>query len=439
MALFGVVADDLTGAMDAGMQMLEKGCVRVALNLEDLKPMMDGADFIVVNTQSRNICGQEAYRKVRLATQMLIDNDIKAIYKKIDSTLRGHIGFEVKAMLDCNAFDCVIIAPALPFNNRVTIKGIHYVNGVKLFDTEFARDPFSPIRSSAIGEIIREESDIEFGLVSLDSVRKGSKAVLDEINRFVDRDVRVIIVDAVEESDLFTIAEAMRLFKGNKVLCGSAGLFKYFDVIYDIDGKKMSPEEEYPTTNGKPLLVISGSPAFMSKRQIEYAASSRRNIRIISCDVALLAQEKRGDAVIASKGVVEQAMKGIQEGYTVVIDVAGKSKESISKDCEGDKERLGFVGLFIQEFAAEVVFHVVSRGVIGGLVIFGGDTAYTAIKRLGAKGIEIVREIEPYIPCGRLMGGDFSGLPVVTKAGGFGKVDSLVNILNNFVVRGDKQ
>lgn len=437
MGFYGIIADDLTGAMDAGMQMIKKGRVRVALDLEDLNSVIDGIDFVVVNTQSRNICGKEAYRRVKLVTQMLIDSEVKAIYKKIDSTLRGHIGFEIKAMLDCNVFDCVVIAPALPFNNRVTINGVHFVNGVMLSDTEFAKDPFSPIKSSMIGEVIKEEYDVEFGLVNLESVRKGSVAVFEEIDRLVRRDIKVIIVDAVEENDLFTVAKALQLFEGNKVLCGSAGLFKYFDIVYGIDNSEEPRKEDFLAIKSKPLLVISGSPAFMSKKQIEYAANLRKDIRVISYNVTSLAQEMEA-AIAARKSIVEQAMNGIEEGYTVIIDVAGSSKEDILRECKNDKRKLDFVSSFIQEFAAEVVFHVVSSGITGGLVIFGGDTAYTVVKRLGAKGIEIAREIEPYIPYGKLVGGDFPGLPVVTKAGGFGNESSLVNILNNFIARGDK-
>ena len=49
--------------------------------------------------------------------------------------------------------------------------------------------------------------------------------------------------------------------------------------------------------------------------------------------------------------------------------------------------------------------------------------------RLGAGGIEITREIEPYIPLGVLIGGEHTNVPVVTKSGGFGREDSLVSIV----------
>lgn len=46
--------------------------------------------------------------------------------KKIDSTLRGNLGAEIKAVDDVFNPDIVIIAPAYPANQRVTIGGYHY-------------------------------------------------------------------------------------------------------------------------------------------------------------------------------------------------------------------------------------------------------------------------------------------------------------------------
>jgi len=64
--------------------------------------------------------------------------------------------------------------------------------------------------------------------------------------------------------------------------------------------------------------------------------------------------------------------------------------------------------------------------------LFGGDTAFAAAEGLGAKGIEIKGQLEPYIPYGEWIGGVSPGLPVVTKAGGFGKENSLVELFKNF-------
>lgn len=60
------------------------------------------------------------------------------------------------------------------------------------------------------------------------------------------------------------------------------------------------------------------------------------------------------------------------------------------------------------------------------LFLTGGDTANAVLNTFGAKGIRLVGEIVPGMGQGMLIGGPIDGLPVVTKAGAFGKSDTLV-------------
>jgi len=59
---------------------------------------------------------------------------------------------------------------------------------------------------------------------------------------------------------------------------------------------------------------------------------------------------------------------------------------------------------------------------IGGIILSGGDTAYAVLKQLGLDRLRIVGEVEPGVP---VLGTD-KGVKVVTKAGGFGDIYSLL-------------
>jgi uncharacterized protein YgbK (DUF1537 family) len=61
-------------------------------------------------------------------------------------------------------------------------------------------------------------------------------------------------------------------------------------------------------------------------------------------------------------------------------------------------------------------------------ILVGGDTALKVYEQCGARGIRILGDVEPGIPWGRWMGGRMDGLPLVTKAGGFGNPDTLSGI-----------
>jgi uncharacterized protein YgbK (DUF1537 family) len=63
------------------------------------------------------------------------------------------------------------------------------------------------------------------------------------------------------------------------------------------------------------------------------------------------------------------------------------------------------------------------------LVLIGGDTALGVIHGLEADGIKIENEILEGIAMGHLMGGPWQGVKVITKAGAFGKEDTLERIM----------
>jgi D-threonate/D-erythronate kinase len=58
--------------------------------------------------------------------------------------------------------------------------------------------------------------------------------------------------------------------------------------------------------------------------------------------------------------------------------------------------------------------------------LIGGDGAREVLTQLGASGIRIVDSLLEGIPLGFIVGGTADGMPVFTKAGGFGAEDALV-------------
>ena len=77
----------------------------------------------------------------------------------------------------------------------------------------------------------------------------------------------------------------------------------------------------------------------------------------------------------------------------------------------------------IAEALAEVAARLAEDGLVGGLVLTGGDTAVGVARGLGATGLRLDDELEPGVPVGRLLGP--RPYRVVTKAGGFGSPDVL--------------
>jgi uncharacterized protein YgbK (DUF1537 family) len=80
--------------------------------------------------------------------------------------------------------------------------------------------------------------------------------------------------------------------------------------------------------------------------------------------------------------------------------------------------------------AAQALANVIDVSERPGLLILtGGATARMVCAQLGASGIQLLGEVQPGLPVGRLTGGLWDGVTVLTKAGAFGPPDALLDAL----------
>jgi hypothetical protein len=69
---------------------------------------------------------------------------------------------------------------------------------------------------------------------------------------------------------------------------------------------------------------------------------------------------------------------------------------------------------------------------LAALVLSGGDTASLVCCAADVQRIELCDEIVPGVPRGIVHGGAFDGISVVTKSGGFGDRDTLIQVADFF-------
>jgi uncharacterized protein YgbK (DUF1537 family) len=81
------------------------------------------------------------------------------------------------------------------------------------------------------------------------------------------------------------------------------------------------------------------------------------------------------------------------------------------------------------DFIAAVAAEARRRGV-AAFVATGGETAALLLRALGTASLEIDRELLPGIPLCRLADGPCAGIPLITKAGGFGEPDALARAVS---------
>src|SRR5919206_4013026 len=90
-----VIADDLTGAADCGIAFAAAGLPTfVAVGVA---PAPASAQVVAVDTDTRRGGAADAAERTRAAAAQAVAQGARVLYKKIDSTLRGHVGAEIAA------------------------------------------------------------------------------------------------------------------------------------------------------------------------------------------------------------------------------------------------------------------------------------------------------------------------------------------------------
>lgn len=394
----GIVADDLTGAMDSSGYFARMGLSTEVVLEADYS---SDADVIVVTTSSRAEQPNVAHESVRHAVRRMVG---RTVYKKIDSTLRGNIGVELLVAMEEAGCEKAIVAPAFPAVGRTTRNGVLLVDGVPVAETQFANDPVSPVSESHIPTLLEEATGRRIGCLDIERIETGIETLYDEINGTTDD---VVVCDIKEQSHLQSIVRAAALAKGRWLLCGSGGMAR--ELHHLLSGKVESEQQPAGLSNG-PSLAVIGSRNQVVVSQME-KAESQLQVPVLSLQVEHLQQENGSSKEL--ERVVREATRLLAQGKSVVLTSA------LSQYVPDLKWT-------IPPALAEVVENIVSSHKLGGLFLSGGDIAVAVCRRLSVSAIRVRGEVEPGIPAGEAIGGQSDGIRVVTKAGGFGTADALV-------------
>ena len=410
MATIGVIADDLTGANDTGVQFSKRGLKTIVLTqIQALKDMSNQVDVIVLDTESRISPRSVAYEKAKEATTRLVEAKIPIIYKKIDSTLKGNIGAELDGVMDSTGTKTAIVAPAFPANRRVTVGGYQLVNQIPLGKTEASQDPVTPVRESHVPTLIAGQSKRKVEHVGLAAVMELS-TLEKELRECIRKGGEIIVVDSITQDDLKRVALAVVDLGLQGLTCGPAGL-----------------AEELPEAlgliSGTPVITVSGSISEVTMRQI--ASAEDFGCVVLEVDIPKILGSERCREI---RRIIEEIEQNVSKGYDVIVSSA-RSRSSVLEDLRKG-ETLGMssvdVNNLIGSALGEIASEVAKIKGIAGLVLTGGTTAIRSLEMMGSHGTQVDDEVFPGIPSAVVVGGDNAGLRIVTKAGGFGDDDAIM-------------
>lgn len=386
-----IIADDFTGANDTAVQVKKRGYnIKVTFS----PPLKVEEKFVVIDTETRTISGDKAYQTVKnIIENLLKKEDFSFIYKKIDSTLRGNIIKEIKAIDEIYQPEIVIFAPALPKLGRITQSGVHKVKGIPILQTEFAKDPINPVLKDNIVEILETEFKEEVEYISLKVLHNLTHTELNK-GKYYAFDVETI-------EDIQKIAR-LGIESNKKILwIGSAGLI---EGIFDI----LIPK--------KPSLGIVGSVSEISSKQLLYAKEMGMNVLELDICKILDFPEKEYNLFL------EKALFFLKQQQNLVI-TSCLNKETLNKVmvyAEKNHIEKEEIAKYIKNIFGKIVKSILKEVEINGIFLTGGDTAISIIKNLEADELEILLEISVGTVLLKITKGMYKGLPIITKAGSFG-------------------
>src|SRR5919107_2607196 len=395
--LIAIVADDLTGAADTGVQFVHAG-YRTAVFFRATEVLTDDLDAVVFDTDSRAMPAGFAARRVVDATHAA--RGARIVYKKLDSTLRGNIAAELAAALDGARRDRAIVAPAFPAAGRTTVGGIQRVHGVPVDETEMANDPQTPVGEAHVPSLLADAFS-PVGKLGVEDL-----ADHERVRRTLD-DYECIVADVERDADLEALVRAVPDPAG-VLWAGSAGLALALGSVYP--GPR-AREAGAQRDRVRPLLVVVGSLSGVAREQVRKLVGEYGEMAV---------------PVGGETGAVQKAVGAATEALDGGVCAVVHSPE----------ERSGS-GESVLGSLAEVVARLSEGGLFEGLILTGGATAVRVARRLGASGIRLEGEVDAGVPMGSLIGP--RPYPVVTKAGGFGGPGTLVGAVEALAHSGEER
>ncbi len=147
------IADDLTGALEIGAKFAAHGLAATVTTDLALGASAQSS-VLVVDTETRHLPAEEAGTRAGQVAGRARDLDVPLVYKKTDSTLRGNIAAEFRAIQELFPQRRIVYAPAYPDMGRTVKDGQLFVHGTLVHKTEFAHDRWSPVRDCRISSVL---------------------------------------------------------------------------------------------------------------------------------------------------------------------------------------------------------------------------------------------------------------------------------------------
>lgn len=401
----GVIADDFTGAIDIAGNLSDAGLsTTVITDPTVLRTPGDAgmrsitADAVVVALKTRTAPVEQAVSESIAAARLLRALGCGRLYFKycstFDSTPAGNIGPVTDALLELTGAPYTVMVPSFPDAGRTVHHGRLSVDGVPLHHTSMRDHPLTPMQDDDLTRLLAPQTAHSVGTVGLDVVRDNFGAVTEALLAQARTGHRLIVIDAVTNDDLATVAHCTARLP---LVTGGSGL-----ALGMVTGADQPAPAAVPThvLQGKRAAIV-GSASAASRRQIATAAQVHDVRNLPLNDKARAAELENAQQTWKSH---EPA---IFTSVRTLDDIQDGSAESI------------------EAATAAMALALVDAGVTQ-LAIGGGETSGAAVQGLGVTRLDIGPRISTGVSWA-LTERNGTPLALALKSGNFGEDDFFVN------------
>ncbi|MXP64216.1 four-carbon acid sugar kinase family protein [Roseomonas sp. M0104] len=396
-----ILADDLTGANDCAVAFARHGhAAAVVWGNGAAEP---GDSVVAVDADSRRLPPDAAAARHRALLEAWRSPGA-ALFKKIDSTLRGQPAAELAETLavlrEAGQPALAIVAPAFPATGRTTEGGHVRLNGDPLEATPlWARDHTYP---TAELSAVLAAAGLDAGHLPLEALRAGDAPPAAALRGALAAGTAAMVCDAATAEDLAAIARATLPLWRRVVWVGTGGLAAALAAAAPGGRAEPPPLPSLPASGG--LLLVVGSVAEASRAAAERLLRAG-GVHFFPIAPALLRAGPGAEWHAAAEAIAGVLARGEDALVTIGTEPAADLRQ----------------GAALTEALAMLLRPAGRR--MGGLFATGGETARAVLAGLGIGSIRLLDEVEPGVPLGLTRGR--AGVPVVTKAGAFGNMDTI--------------
>ena len=360
-------------------------------------PVSDSSAVVIIDAATRHMKPEEAYRTVYDIVMRAKQQGFDFVYKQTDSALRGNVGSELSAVLAASGNHVLPFFPAYPKINRTTVQGVHYIDGVPVSESVFGRDPFEPVKTSYIPDLIALQSNVQIQLIDEWTERYP-----------MPQEPTIMIFDCRDTETMHKRILQQKYTAGAlQIMAGCAAAAEFLPQMLSMDRIPVAWPKIAVSS-----FIISGSLNPITLQQIDNAEHTGFPMIDIPCADMIHKYNSRESCLL----MAEQIKNHFSSKQSFILRIT--QNELISGQIKHDAQ--------FRHNSHQIAAHIgmllsalIETGMEKNIVITGGDTLHNFLQKASCSEIIPLEEIETGVILSMLTVRN-KKIALVSKSGGFG-------------------